>query len=42
MEDEVSQDYELGIQRLKSFTENLPKIYAIATKKSTRSGPKIY
>ena len=33
MEDEVSQDYELGLQRLRSFTENLPKIHRVEVKK---------
>jgi effector-binding domain-containing protein/ribosome-associated toxin RatA of RatAB toxin-antitoxin module len=33
MEDQISPDYELGLQRLKSFTENLPKIHTVKVKK---------
>jgi effector-binding domain-containing protein/uncharacterized membrane protein len=29
MEDKVTADYELGLQRLKSFAENLPKIHQV-------------
>ena len=35
IEDQVSPDYELGLKRLKSFTENLPKIHRVEVKKIT-------
>jgi effector-binding domain-containing protein len=33
MEDQIAPDFELGLERLKSFSENLPKINSVITKK---------
>lgn len=35
IEDQIAPDYELGLQRLKTYTENLPKINRVEVKKDT-------